>query len=435
MTPFANVKRQAQQLGRAFDLLAIDDAGNAQVDAREVFDADGVGDRFSARHKLRFGRGCRRLEEGIEHVGIHALHEMLERVDPGRQHPGIAPDERTIQAEKLDGDPRRQLRKDRREHDRHCLEPGERGRTDVLKGAALLCIGGGEPLGNKPGLCGIKGLVDPVGPGHDVPDGAREFARLEVRARAIGGLGPLSAERRRITGVAQLAFKDLADEVGGTAGDVYVLAYEIAVDASHEIVRVEVDVFNTRVELGCDVVPQPFGVHADVEIAQRRDASATALGHFFAAHGNESVHIDLVGRLAARELQRGGPEQCVEVDDVLADEVHLLGRACRIDQGVVIEARDRAIGLERGEVAHRRIEPHIEILARRIGDFDAKVGGVARDIPIAKLGLAVVLAKPFAGLGKHFLLQAARAACVFTRGPFLQEFHAARIRQLEEKVV
>ena len=36
---FADVERQAQQLGRAFDLLAGDDLGDAQVDLGEVVDA------------------------------------------------------------------------------------------------------------------------------------------------------------------------------------------------------------------------------------------------------------------------------------------------------------------------------------------------------------------------------------------------------------
>jgi len=38
---FTHVQRQAQQLGRAFDGLAVDDFGDAQVDPGEVVDGDG----------------------------------------------------------------------------------------------------------------------------------------------------------------------------------------------------------------------------------------------------------------------------------------------------------------------------------------------------------------------------------------------------------
>jgi hypothetical protein len=51
---------------------------------------------------------------------------------------------------------------------------------------------------------------------------------------------------------------------------------------------------------------------------------AAALAHLVAAQRDEAVHEDVVGRAAAREVQHRGPEQRVEVRDVLADEVHLL---------------------------------------------------------------------------------------------------------------
>ena len=49
------------------------------------------------------------------------------------------------------------------------------------------------------------------------------------------------------------------------------------------------------------------------------------LAHLLAADGDEAVHIDAVRHLVARELEHRRPEQHVEVDDVLADEVDLLG--------------------------------------------------------------------------------------------------------------
>src|SRR5690606_34449605 len=111
-----------------------------------------------------------------------------------------------------------------------------------------------------------------------------------------------------------------------------------------------------------------FGVHADFQVAQRRDAGAPAFGHFFAADGDEAVYVQTVGRFAARELQHGGPEQGVEINDVLADEVHLLGVAGRVDQGVEVQSLPVAIGLERGQIAYGGVQPDVKIFTWRVWD-------------------------------------------------------------------
>ncbi|MNS74617.1 hypothetical protein D3C72_1080990 [compost metagenome] len=125
----------------------------------------------------------------------------------------------------------------------------------------------------------------------------------------------------------------------------------------------------------------------------------------------------------------------MEIDDVLADEVDLFGAAIGVEQGVEIQPLDRAIRFQRRQIAHGRVQPHVEILARRVRDVDAEVGRIARDVPVAQLGLAVFSAQPFARLGQHFRLQVLAAVGVGTGGPLLQELHAARVGQLEEKVV
>jgi hypothetical protein len=86
--------------------------------------------------------------------------------------------------------------------------------------------------------------------------------------------------------------------------------------------------------------------------------------------------------------------------------------------------------LQRRQVAHRRVEPDIEVLARRIGDLDAKIRRVAADVPVAQPARAVVaLDEPLANLVRHFALQLA------VLGPALEERDAARIGQLEEEVL
>ena len=74
---------------------------------------------------------------------------------------------------------------------------------------------------------------------------------------------------------AQLAFKFLADETGSTTGDVDVLAYQVTIHAGYKIFWIEVHVFNMRIQLGSNVIAQPFRIHADIKVTQWRNAGAT----------------------------------------------------------------------------------------------------------------------------------------------------------------
>ena len=194
-----------------------------------------------------------------------------------------------------------------------------------------------------------------------------------------------------------------------------------------------------RVELGGDVVAQPLRVHAQRQVLERVQAGATALAHLLAVvDGHEAVHEDVGRRPAAAEVQRRGPEQRVEVGDVLADEVVLLdvGRGHELGEAAgVAVLRGRAAlvepVLQRGQIADRRIQPDIEELARRVRDLDAEVGCVAADVPVAQAALTLfILGEPFLDLVEHLGLELARLG-----GPVLQELDAARVRQPEEVVV
>ncbi len=200
------------------------------------------------------------------------------------------------------------------------------------------------------------------------------------------------------------------------AGDVDVFADQVAVDPGDEIVRVEIDVLDLGIELGRDVVAQPLGVHAEFEVFQRRDPGAPALAHLLAADGDEAVHEDVVRRLAAAEMQHRRPEQRVEVGDVLADEMHLLG--VRVGhEGVEVAALAVEQVLQRGQVADRRIEPDIEIFVVGIGNADAEIRRVAADVPVGQPAVAVFVdGKPFLDLVQHLGLQPARAREPIARG-------------------
>ena len=292
-------------------------------------------------------------------------------------------------------------------------------------------------LGQLPGLVLVHILVDAVGQQHGLAQGLAEFSLFKQRGNG-GQLGAQVGQQGFAIGGhgAQLTLKALADEASRARGDVDVLAHQVGVHPCHKIIGVEVDVFHPVVELGGDVVAQPFGVQAQRQILEGVDAGAPALAHLFATDGDEAVHKNVVGRLAAAEVQHRRPEQGVEVGDVFADEVVLLhfrvGHEFVVTAGLALGCRT-AFGkviFQRREVAHRRIQPDIKILARRIGNFNAEVGRIAADVPVAQATLAVVvLGEPLANFVGDFALQFA------VLRPGLQVVDTARVGQLEEIVL
>ena len=149
------------------------------------------------------------------------------------------------------------------------------------------------------------------------------------------------------------------------------------------------------------------------------------------------MDVDVIRHLVgvACELEHRWPEQGVKIDDVLADEVNLLGvrggeellEAARLAVGARLAERE--VVLERGEVADGGIEPDIEVLAGRVGDRDAEIGRIARDVPVAQAQLAAAR-KPLARLVGDLRLQAPRGS-----EPAPEESHASGIGQPEEEVL
>ena len=118
-------------------------------------------------------------------------------------------------------------------------------------------------------------------------------------------------------------------------------------------------------------------------------------------------------------FKHGGPEQGMEVNNILTDKMVQLGGA--VGGPVLIEVDVIAIAeiFKGGHIANWGIQPDIEVLARRIGYFKAKVGGVAADIPFLQAAI-----QPFAKFVGHFGLHGT------TAGPFLQEL--SKFWQLKE---
>ena len=200
----------------------------------------------------------------------------------------------------------------------------------------------------------------------------------------------------------QLAVEMPRDERRRAARDVDVLADQVAVDPRDEVVGIEVDVLDLRVQLRCDVVAQPLGIEPEVEVDVGAHARAARLRHLLAGGRDEAVDEHVVRHLVrrARELEHRRPEQRVEIDDVLADEMILIDVGA-LQKCIESDADLREVRLEAREIADRRVEPDVEVLAGRIRDLDAEVRRVARDVPVGEPlafpgGLSCVAAKPFA---------------------------------------
>ena len=111
----------------------------------------------------------------------------------------------------------------------------------------------------------------------------------------------------------------------------------------------------------------------------------------------------------------------MEIDDVLADEVVQLGITAALPVFVKRVPGAIAVVLETGDIADRRIQPDIEILAGFAGNLEAKIGGVTADVPLLQPGV-----DPLAQFVCYLRLQAVRGQPCFE--------HALELGQLEKEV-
>ena len=129
-------------------------------------------------------------------------------------------------------------------------------------------------------------------------------------------------------------------------------------------------------------------------------------------------------------IQDGGPEQRVEIQDVLADEVVELGARRTsafgppelVMSGGDIDTALGGQGVEAADVADGCVEPDIEELAGSTGDAKAEVRRIARDVPVAK-----ACGKPLVQLVGHARIHGAATYPLFQQG--------FEVAQLKEQVL
>ena len=388
----------------------------------------GRGDHTRRRSRTRSRRRRQRLpirlNQRIHLSALDARHQVLVVVDDmpgGEQGVGVGPGKGRDVEEALHV---------LRQFGQHRLQiQGEQAeQVDGLGAHVLLQRIAFQPA-QFPGLVLVHELIGAVGQGHHLTQGLAVFARLVQLGD--GGGGSLGIAQQRAVHRRQPAVEALGDEAGATAGDVDVLAHQVGVHPGDEVVQAQVDVLHGVVELGGIVVAQPLRIEPLLEIALGGDESAARLGHLLPVHRQEAVGEDPGGGTVARVVQHGRPEQGVEVEDVLADEVVQLRVRAPLGVGRHIDGgRARRQVAETAEVADGRVQPDVEELSRGAGDLEAEVGRVAGDVPVRQLVVALG-SQPFLHLVGRLGLQR-RLGRELARGPAAQEVLAARVGQLEE---
>ena len=279
-------------------------------------------------------------------------------------------------------------------------------------------------LGDFPGFALVEVLVGLVGEGHHQADRLAVFALLVQLGDLWRGLADFIDQGGVVELVGEHAGEILADEAGAAAGDVDELADEVGVHPLDEIFEVEVEIVNAGAEFRREVVAQVFGVQV-VQIGAGVDEGAPGLRHLGAVDGDEAVDEDRVGRAVAGAGQHRRPEEGVEIDDVLADEVVELPVAAGPPPSVEVEALVMGAPAQVEEARHVTdggVEPDVEILAGVAGNFEAEIGGVAADVPVLQ-----AFAEPLLELVGHRPVDGAAV------DPFAQ--HAAEGRHGEEEML
>ena len=136
-----------------------------------------------------------------------------------------------------------------------------------------------------------------------------------------------------------------------------------------------------------------------VEVRAGVHKRSLGLGHLLTIYGEEAMHENLVRPLETGGMEHPRPEQAVEANDVLADEVIELYIAVRtIARPVVLNVLAVLLApvLERCDISDGSIHPNVEELIRMSGNLKPKIWSVSGDAPATQRFL-----EPFEKLVGH----------------------------------
>ena len=399
----AVVEREAQELVGLLDALAGLDLDDAEVGLAEGVEVDlflelrldlnggQQGALLRGLELLELGQRLGRVdarEDGLALVDGHGLRELAPGV-------GSLPGADVGACADLCEDLAAGFRDERQ----------QQRRTDA-DGLEQVIHDGGQPrlvrlvLGKGPGHGLVDILVGALDALEDLLQAVLELELLHLRlipvtqAREHGderlvGLAGLTCLGQRAAEVLFGHRRRAGDEIAEIVGKVNVdridqqLVGEVAVGAEGERAQQE----------------EAQRVHTEFFRQQIRvDDVALGLGHLAAVHDEPAVAVDVLRQRHTHAHEHGGPDDGVEADDLLADEVHVRGPVFVV---VVILLIHEA---ERRGVVEQRVDPDVDHMARveidrhtpgeaGTGDaevFEARIDEVVDHLVDAGLGLEKV---------------------------------------------
>ena len=111
----------------------------------------------------------------------------------------------------------------------------------------------------------------------------------------IGGLREFSEQGGIIQRCSEFSVEPFADKSGTTAGDIDQFADKIRIDASDEVVKIEIDIVHARTQLGRVVITQVIRVEI-VQVGSRFDECAARFRHLLAVDRQKTVRENTVWR-------------------------------------------------------------------------------------------------------------------------------------------
>jgi len=370
----AEAQRQLEQLPRPGHVFRSHDPRHAQVDPLKVVDRTGLfhqrlglkrprtvnrtrcrgpGTRRSRGHaRLGLGTGG---DHGVHLASVHTLHHVLEFAHRSAQQrlPGLVParDGLTQQFAGLPG----QAGQHGRQIHGQLAEQVEPHGTHLLKLLAPRRV-----FAQLPGSPSLDVLVGPIARGQDQAHGPGIVAAFVCRGNGLAVLdGPGEQSTVVRIGGRETGF---VGESGGAAGQVDHIAHHVGVDLFDELLEVHVDVVHAVGELRGIVVAQVGRIEM-FQVGRGHHKRALALRHLLAVDREKAVDVNLSGQAETRYLEHGRPEKRMKIRDVLANEVVDFGSVAGPPL-VEILALTPAPLEAGGDIADRRVEPHIPVVAR-----------------------------------------------------------------------
>ena len=129
------------------------------------------------------------------------------------------------------------------------------------------------------------------------------------------------------------------------------------------------------------------------------------------------MRVDRARSAKTAGAEHGGPEQSVEIKNVLADKMIQLGLGIAVPEGIEVQAIAITQVFKTGHIANGGVEPDVEIFPGLVRNFKTKVGSVSRDVPIHEARV-----KPFLQLVGDLGLQSTGACPLEQQGLEVAEF-------------